>query len=106
MKIRTGKYYHQFGLGVSLIYYAKGMWSIIIDLGLWYVEISKENYSIDDLGNVFKNTIVCDRCGSPNDVNPKFEEGEMWEYELVCAECLRHEDYMNNLGNEKSKDAD
>lgn len=101
MKIRTGKYYHQFGLGVSFIYYAKGMWSIIIDFGLWYIEVSMEKENIDKFNTIFHGSIVCDRCGSPEGVGAKFPEGEMWEYELVCDECLRYEEYMNSLTNVK-----
>jgi hypothetical protein len=100
MKIKTGKYYSQFGLGVSFIYYAKGMWSIIFDFGLWYVEVSSDHKETDEwIPYSTENTLVCDRCGSPNDIRSHFNE--KLEYELVCDECLRYEDYMNSLTNEE-----
>ena len=102
MKIKTGKYYHQFGLGVSFIYYAKGMWSIIFDFGLWYVEVSSDVNEKDEWIPYFTEGILrCDRCGSPNDIQSHFNE--KLEYELVCDECLRYEDYMNSLTNMKPK---
>ena len=102
MKIRTGKYYRQFGLGLSFIYYAKQMWSIIFDFGLWYVEVSSDSNETDEwIPYAPENSLVCDRCGSPNDIHSHFND-EL-EFELVCDECLRYEDYMNSLREVKPK---
>jgi hypothetical protein len=104
MKISSGKYVDQFAIGVTWLRYPNVMWSVIFDFGLWYVELSndfKDTAEWNPYG--LANTLVCDRCGSPNDINSHFNE--KLEFELVCAECLRYEDYMNNLGNEESEDA-
>jgi hypothetical protein len=104
MKISTGKYVDQFAIGVTWLRYPNVTWSIIFDFGIWYVEVSND-LNEDYTGNPFglANTIVCDRCGSPNDVKPKFPEGEMWEFEWVCDECIRYEKYMDSISNKKTK---
>ena len=105
MKITSGKYIDQFAIGVTWLRYPNVMWSIIFDFGIWYVEVSNDlKHNEDDYNSLFPSTLVCDRCGSPNDIRSHFNEKV--EFELVCAECLRYDDYMNNLGNEESKDAD
>ena len=105
MKITSGKYIDQYAIGVTWLRYPHLSWSIIFDLGLWYVEVSSDFKETDEwIPYSTENSLVCDRCGSPNDVHSHFNE--KMEFELVCAECLRYEDYMNNLGNEESKDAD
>ena len=105
MKISAGKYVDQFAIGVTWLRYPHFAWSVIFDFGLWYVEVSKDfNDNVDWNPYGLSNTLECDRCGSPNDVYHHINE--KLDSELVCAECLRYEDYMNNLGNEESKDAD
>jgi hypothetical protein len=105
MKISSGKYVDQFAIGVTWLRYPNVMWSIIFDFGIWYVEVSND---FKDTGEQnpygLENSLKCDRCGSPKDIYSHFNE--KLEFELVCAECLRYEDYMNNLGNEESKDAE
>jgi hypothetical protein len=101
MKIKTGKYYSQWGVGISFIHYAKNLWSIILDLGPWYIEISSESDKEEDSGGLFPNTIVCDRCGSPNDVHPKFTKDGTFKYRWECGECTRYDEYMENITNEK-----
>jgi hypothetical protein len=107
MKISTGKYVDQFAIGVTWLRYPNFTWSIIFDFGLWYVEVSNDfNENEDNYNSIFQSTIVCDRCGSPDEVYRKILQNNPPKDEWVCAECLRYEDYMNNLGNEESKDAD
>jgi hypothetical protein len=102
MKISTGKYVDQFAIGITWLRYPNVTWSIIFDLGLWYVEVSNDFKETDEWIPYFtENAIVCDRCGSPNDVSPHFNDKQ--ELELVCAECIRYEDYMNSLTNVKPK---
>ena len=102
MKISTGKYVDQFAIGVTWLRYPNVTWSIIFDFGLWYVEVSNDIKETDEWIPYFtESTIVCDRCGSPNDINSHFNE--KLEFELVCDECLRYEDYMNSLSNVKPK---
>jgi hypothetical protein len=43
MKITSGKYVDQFAIGVTWLRYPNVMWSIIFDLGIWYVEVSLES---------------------------------------------------------------
>ena len=100
MKISSGKYVDQFAIGVTWLRYPNVTWSIIFDFGLWYIEVSndlKDNVDWNPYG--LANTLVCDRCGSPNDVYHHLNE-EL-KSELVCAECIRYEDYMNSLSNEE-----
>jgi hypothetical protein len=102
MKISKGKYVDQFAIGVTWLRYPNVTWSVIFDLGLWYVEVSNELNEVYT-GNPYglANTLVCDRCGSPKDVHSHFNE--KLEFELVCAECLRYDDYMNSLREVKPK---
>jgi len=102
MKISKGKYVDQFAIGVTWLRYPNVAWSIIFDLGLWYVEVSNDFKETDEWIPYFtENAIVCDRCGSPNDVHPHFNYTD--KFELVCDECLRYEDYMDSLTNVKPK---
>jgi hypothetical protein len=104
MKISKGKYVDQFAIGVTWLRYPNVMWSIIFDFGLWYVEVSNDFKEADEwIPYLTEDSLKCDRCGSPNDVKPKFPEDEMWEFQWVCAECIRYEDYMNSLTNVKPK---
>jgi hypothetical protein len=105
MRISTGKYVDQFAIGVTWLRYPNVTWSIIFDFGIWYVEVSNDfKDKEDDYNSLFPNAIVCDRCGSPKNIHSHFNE-EM-KFEMVCAECLRYDDYMNSLRNEESKDAE
>jgi hypothetical protein len=102
MKISKGKYVDQFAIGVTWLRYPNVTWSVIFDLGLWYVEVSndfKDNLDWNPYG--LANTLVCDRCGSPKDVHSHLNK--KLEFELVCAECLRYDDYMNSLKEVKPK---
>ena len=102
MKISKGKYVDQFAIGVTWLRYPNVAWSIIFDLGLWYVEVSNDYKEIDEWIPYFtENSLVCDRCGSPNDVHSHFNYTD--KFELVCDECLRYEDYMDSLSNVKPK---
>ena len=96
MRISKGKYVGQFAIGITWLRYPNVMWSIIFDLGPWYVELSNEFKDTAEWNPYgLANTLVCDRCGSPKDVHSHFNE--KLEFELVCAECLRYDDYMNSL---------
>lgn len=99
MKIRTGKYIDQFAIGITWLRYPSVSWSVIFDLGLWYVEISRESDKEDDSSSLFPTTLVCYRCGSPKNIFSHFNE--KLEFELVCAECLRYEEYMKSLTDEE-----
>lgn len=103
MKITSGKYVDQFAIGVTWLRYPHLAWSIIFDLGLWYVEVSSDFKETDEwIPYDLENSIRCDRCGSPNDVKPKFPEDEMWEFEWLCDECIRYEKYMDSISNKKT----
>lgn len=99
MKITSGKYVDQFAIGVTWLRYPNVTWSIIFDFGLWYVEVSNDIKYTGEWNPY--GLIRCDRCGSPNDVNAHSNDKQ--QFELVCAECLRYEDYMNSLTNVKPK---
>jgi hypothetical protein len=104
MKISTGKYVDQFAIGVTWLRYPNVTWSIIFDLGLWYVEVSsdfKDNVDWNPYG--LENSVRCDRCGSQDEVYRKILQNNPPKDEWVCAECLRYEDYMNSLSNVKPK---
>ena len=104
MRISTGKYVDQFAIGVTWLRYPNVTWSVIFDLGLWYVEVSsdfKDNVDWNPYG--LENSIRCDRCGSPDEVYRKILQGSTPDHEWVCAECLRYEDYMNSISNVKPK---
>ena len=102
MKITSGRYVDQFAIGITWLRYPHLAWSIIFDLGLWYVEVSSDYKEIDEWIPYFtENSLVCDRCGSPNDVHSHFNYTD--KFELVCDECLRYEDYMDSLSNIKPK---
>jgi len=98
MKITSGKYVDQFAIGVTWLRYPNVTWSIIFDLGLWYVEVSNEDVDYEpDLSSIFSSVTKCDRCGSPNRVysHVKNENGE-WQFEMVCYECLEFEEHQKN----------
>jgi len=104
MKISTGKYVDQFAIGITWLRYPNVTWSIIFDLGLWYVEVSSDFKETDKwIPYDLENSIRCDRCGSPNDVKPKFPEDEMWEFEWVCDICIRNDEYWESISNKKAK---
>jgi hypothetical protein len=102
MKITSGKYVDQFAIGVTWLRYPNVTWSIIFDFGLWYVELSNDfKDNEDNYSGLFPSNLVCDRCGSPKDIYSHFNE--KLEFELVCAECLRYEKYMDSISNKKTK---
>lgn len=106
MKITKGKYVDQFAIGVTWLRYPNVTWSVIFDLGLWYVEVSSDFKDTGEWNPYgLENSIPCDRCGSRNDVVwKKFsQEDSIVEYEWVCDECLRYEDYMNSISSVKPK---
>jgi hypothetical protein len=103
MKITSGKYVDQFAIGVTWLRYPNVTWSIIFDFGIWYVEVSNDFKDTGEWIPYFtEDSLKCDRCGSPNDVKPKLPEDEMWEFEWVCDECLRYEEYMDSISNKKT----
>lgn len=98
MKITSGKYVDQFAIGVTWLRYPNVTWSVIFDLGLWYVEVSNEDINYEpDLSSIFSNVTTCERCGSPNRVysHVKNDNGE-WRFEMVCYECLEFEEHQKN----------
>ena len=101
MTIKTGKYYSQWGFGVSFINYTKGMWSIVVDLGPYYIDFYNMNGNKGDnleaFNEFYKNidddfgpAPDCSKCGkeskSWDDLMFNIESGENWE--LWCHECL------------------
>ena len=109
MKITSGKYVDQFTIGVTWLRYPNFMWSIIFDLGLWYVEISNEDIDYEpDLSKIFPNALKCDRCGSPNDVysHVNWHDSGLHTFENVCIDCMTYEntslDVKNKTNNEPS----
>ena len=101
MTIKTGKYYSQWGFGVSFINYTRGMWSIVVDLGPYYIDFYNMNGNKGDnleaFNEFYKNidddfgpAPDCSKCGkeskSWDDLMFNIESGENWE--LWCHECL------------------
>ena len=44
MKIRTGKWKDQFGLGFTIVNFHKQFKALIVDFACWYVEIIFKDY--------------------------------------------------------------
>jgi hypothetical protein len=104
MKISKGKYVDQFAIGVTWLRYPNVTWSVIFDLGLWYVEVSNDfKDNVDWNPYRLETSIRCDRCGSPDEVYRRILEVSPTKDEWVCDECIRYEDYMNSLSNVKPK---
>jgi len=113
MTIKTGKYYSQWGFGVSFVNYTKGMWSIVVDLGPYYIDFYNMNGNKGDnleaFNEFYKNidddfgpAPACDKCGkeseSWDDIMYNIESATQWE--LWCYKCV--DEKNKNKTNEKS----
>lgn len=102
MTIKTGKYYSQWGLGVSLVHYTKGMWSIVVDLGPYYIDFynmkgntedNLESYNAfyKDIDDDFGPAPDCAKCGKESESwdNLMYElKKDSMSFELLCKDCL------------------
>jgi hypothetical protein len=101
MKIKTGKYYSQWGFGVSFINYTRGMWSIVLDIGPYYIDFDNMNGNEGDnlaaFNEFYKN--IDDDFGPAPDCEGCGKESDSWDdlmyhidqpnrWELLCKKCI------------------
>jgi hypothetical protein len=101
MTIKTGKYYTQWGFGVSFINYTRGMWSIVLDIGPYYIDFYNMNGNqgdnleafndfYKDIDDDFGPAPDCQGCGKENDswddLLYHIDKPERWE--LLCKKCI------------------
>lgn len=104
MTIKTGKYYSQWGFGVSFINYTKGMWSIVLDLGPYYIDFynmnGNEGDNLEAFNEFYKNidddfgpAPSCDKCGKDNESwdDVMYKVSDTNRFQLWCKQCLANE---------------
>lgn len=104
MTIKTGKYYSQWGFGVSFVNYTKGMWSIVVDLGPYYIDFYNMNGNKGDnleaFNEFYKNidddfgpAPACDKCGKENESwdDVMYKVSDANRFQLWCKQCLADE---------------